>query len=590
MKEKYDKKKDIAVLKRLLPYIYPYKKRLIMAVISMTVVSVLTGALAYIVRPLINNIFITKSYNELMLIPFLVILLFLVKNIFYYAEFYYIGSVGQNIIRTLRDEVYSAIVKFPVQKLNKIPTGVLIARITYDISIIQKTVSDSVSAVMKDILTIIVLAAVIFYMDFELAAAVLILFPIAVFPVSVLGKKARKTSTDTQTEMGNVTKFLDETVSNLRMVKAYNMEELEISRFRKLSDNLYKFFMRMTKIRGLTVPFVELIGGISVAIIIFIGGLQVIKFGYTPGSFFSFLTAVLLLYEPVKSLSRLNNSLQEGIAAGSRIFDILDEEPEEAGGGTLVPAEIQSLEINKLYFSYDKGKGENYDLKNINIKIKKGEIAAIVGYSGAGKTTISMLIPRFYKPDAGEIKLNGIDINEFNLKELRNSVSYVSQNVILFNESIRFNIEYGSPGKSLDDVVSAAKLAFAHDFISALPSGYDTIVDEAGLRLSGGEKQRILIARAFLKNSGVLILDEATSSLDSESEKEIQNALFGSDKNPSGLCKNKIAVIIAHRLSTVKKADAIYVLEKGEIVESGSHEELIKKAGIYKTLLAKQME
>ena len=556
----------------------------------MAVVSALTGALAYIVKPLINNIFVTKSYTGLMMIPFLVILIFLVKNIFYYAEFYYIGSVGQNIIRSIRDEVYSAVVKLPVSRLNKIPTGVLIARITYDINIIQRTVSDSVSAVMKDVLTITVLLAVVIYMDFYLAIAVLALFPVVILPVTKLGKKARKTSTDTQTEMGNITKFLDETISNLRTVKSYNMEELEIGRFKKLSDNLYRFFMRMTKIRGLTVPFVELIGGVSVAVIIFIGGLQVIKFGYTPGNFFSFLTAMLLLYEPVKSLSRLNNSLQEGIAAGTRIFEILDEKPEDESGTTPVPNEITSLEISGLYFNYDKGKDENYDLKNINIKVKKGQIAAIAGYSGAGKTTVSMLIPRFYEPDDGEIKFNGINIKKFRLKDLRDAISYVSQNVVLFNESIRFNIEYGSSNKSIDEVVNAAKLAFAHNFIMSLPDGYDTVVDESGLRLSGGEKQRILIARAFLKNSPVLILDEATSSLDGESEKQIQNALFGSEENRNGLCGNKIALIIAHKLSTVKHADIIYVLEKGEIAESGTHEELIKRNGIYKNLLLKQME
>jgi subfamily B ATP-binding cassette protein MsbA len=619
-----------------------------MAVISMAIVSALTGALAYIVKPLINNIFITKSYTELILIPLLVVLIFIVKNVFYYAEFYYTGSVGQNIIRSLRDEVYSVIVKLPVSKLNKIPTGVLIARITYDINIIQRTVSDTVSAVMKDILTMIVLLVVVLYMDFYLALAVLILFPLVIFPVTLLGKKARRISTDTQNEMGNITKFLDETISGLRMVKAYNMEEFEINRFKKLSDNLYRFFMRMTKIRGLTVPFVELIGGISVATIIFIGGLQVIKFGYTPGEFFSFLTAILLLYEPVKSLSRLNNSLQEGIAAGTRIFGILDEKQEEIGGNNLVPKDINFIEIKNLYFGYDfcgkKGDkckdnaedgisgatseekekaGERFDLKNINIKINKGEIAAIVGFSGAGKSTISMLIPRFYEPSSGEIDINGININEFNLKELRDSISYVSQNVVLFNETVRFNIEYGTSGKSMEEIVNAAKFAFADEFIKNLPQGYDTIVDEAGLRLSGGEKQRILIARAFLKDAPILILDEATSSLDGESEKKIQRALFGyeesgggvdavsktsnadertvnetsgADKADSqgglsgGLCRNKIVLIIAHRLSTVKQANTIYVLEKGEIAESGSHEDLIKMDGIYKNLLLKQME
>ena len=640
-------KKDLSVLKRLLPYILPYKKKLIMAVISMAIVSALTGALAYIVKPLINNIFITKSYTELILIPLLVILIFLVKNVFYYAEFYYTGSVGQNIIRSLRDEVYSVIVKLPVSKLNKLPTGVLIARITYDINIIQRTVSDSVSAVMKDILTIIVLLAVVFYMDFYLALAVLFLFPLVIFPVTLLGKKARRTSIDTQNEMGNITKFLDETISGLRMVKAYNMEEFEIKRFKKLSDNLYRFFMRMTKIRGLTVPFVELIGGISVASIIFIGGLQVIKFGYTPGDFFSFLTAMLLLYEPVKSLSRLNNSLQEGIAAGTRIFGILDEKQEETGGTKPVPKDINILEIKNLYFGYDfcgeqgdnvnngkdnaednkkdvisgivneekeKAEDKHFDLKNINIKISKGEIAAVVGFSGAGKSTISMLIPRFYEPSSGGININGINIKEFNLKDLRDSISYVSQNVVLFNETVRFNIEHGTSGKSMEEVISAAKFAFADEFIKNLPQGYDTIVDEAGLRLSGGEKQRILIARAFLKDAPILILDEATSSLDGESEKKIQRALFGTtaggngetggskngavdagktdspDVLSGGLCRNKIVLIIAHRLSTVKQANTIYVLEKGEIAESGSHDDLIKMDGIYKNLLLKQME
>ncbi len=581
-------KKDFNILKRLVPYILPYKKRLILAMISMAIVSVLTGLLAYVVKPLINNIFITKSYEDLLLIPILVMAIFVVKNIFYYAELYYIGNVGQNIIRTLRDEVYSAIVKFPVPKLNKIPTGVLIARITYDINIIQRTVSDSVSAVMKDILTILVLIVVVFYMDFYLAVVVFVLFPVVIIPVTLLGKKARKTSTDTQTEMGNITKFLDETISSLRTVKAYNMEELEISRFKKLSDNLYRFLMRMTKIRGLTVPFVELIGGVSVSLIIFVGGLQVIKFGYTPGNFFSFLTAILLLYEPVKSLSRLNNSLQEGIAAGTRIFEIIDGESEKMGAHQRsLPEEISSLEIRNLYFSYDKSKG--YDLKNINIKALKGKTIAIVGYSGAGKSTISMLIPRFYDPDSGEILINGINTREFNLKDLRNSISYVSQQVILFNESIRFNIAYGSFSKDMKDIIKASEFAFAHDFIMKLPNGYDTIVDEAGLRLSGGEKQRILIARAFLKNAPIIVLDEATSSLDSESEKEIQGALFGTDENPYGLCQNKIAIIIAHRLSTVKRADTIYVLDNGEIVESGNHEELILVNGIYKNLLIKQM-
>ena len=583
----------------------PYKNRLIMALVSMSIVSLLTGILAYIVKPLINDIFVSKSFEELILIPLLVIAIFVAKGIFYYMEAYYTGYVGQNIIKNIRNDVYKYIVNLPVSKLNKIPTGVFIARITYDINLIQHTVSSALSAIAKDIVTIIVLLAIIFYMDFYLAIAVFILFPIAIIPVSLLGKKTRKTSIDTQNEMGNITKFLDETISNLRIVKAYNMQEFEIGRFKKLSDRLYRFLIRMTKIKGITVPFVELTGGIAVSSIIFLGGLQVIKYGYSPGSFFSFLTAILLLYEPVKSLSRLNNNLQEGIAASSRVFEIMEDNFEDISKGESLPKNIERLQIKNLYFSYNKENG--FDLKNINLDVEKGKIIAIVGRSGAGKSTLSMLIPGFYRPDEGEILINGKNINLYSLKEIRSNISYVSQQVSLFNESVKFNIAYGTSfenqniNHNIDKeninkhnsgeynscnnnmIINAAKLAYAHNFVINLPEGYDTLVDESGLRLSGGEKQRILMARAFLKNAPILILDEATASLDNESEKYIQEALFN-------LCRDKIAIVVAHRLSTVQKADIIYVMENGEIVEQGNHEKLIEIDGIYKNILIKQMQ
>jgi subfamily B ATP-binding cassette protein MsbA len=623
-KNKKDGRQSYIILKKLLPYMRPYKNRLLMALISMSLVSLLTGILAYIVKPLINDIFVSKNFSELILIPLLVIAIFIAKGIFYYMEAYYTGYVGQNIIKNIRNDVYKSIVNLPISKLNKIPTGVFIARITYDINLIQHTVSNALSAIAKDILTIIILLAVIFYMDFELAIAVFVLFPIAIIPVSLLGKKTRKTSIDTQNEMGNITKFLDETISNLRIVKAYNMQEFEIGRFKKLSDRLYRFLIRMTKIKGITVPFVELVGGIAVSSIIFLGGLQVIKYGYSPGSFFSFLTAILLLYEPVKSLSRLNNNLQEGIAASSRVFEIMEDNFEDIYKGESLPKNIENLQIRNLYFSYNKENG--FDLKNINLNAEKGKMAAIVGRSGAGKSTLSMLLPGFYQPDAGEILINGKNITSYSLKELRDNISYVSQQVSLFNESVKFNIAYGTSASinSSDDtekkhaninkfktvnttddnrynsersdnkkedeikindglIIDAARLAYAHDFIVNLPEGYNTLVDEAGLRLSGGEKQRILMARAFLKNAPILILDEATASLDNESEKHIQDALFN-------LCRDKIAIVIAHRLSTVKKADIIYVIENGEIVEQGNHEELIGIDGIYKNVLIKQMQ
>ncbi|MHB1693165.1 MAG: ABC transporter ATP-binding protein [bacterium] len=605
-KNKQKTKQSYIILKKLLPYMRPYKNRLIMALISMSIVSLLTGILAYIVKPLINDIFVSKSFEELILIPLLVIAIFIAKGIFYYMEAYYTGYVGQNIIKNIRNDVYKSIVNLPVTKLNKIPTGVFIARITYDINLIQHTVSNALSAIAKDILTIIVLLAVIFYMDFYLAIAVFILFPIAIIPVSLLGKKTRKTSIDTQNEMGNITKFLDETISNLRIVKAYNMQEFEIRRFKKLSDRLYRFLIRMTKIKGITVPFVELVGGIAVSAIIFLGGLQVIKYGYSPGSFFSFLTAILLLYEPVKSLSRLNNNLQEGIAASSRVFEIMEDNFEDISKGESLPKNIERLQIKNLYFSYNKENG--FDLKNINLDAEKGKIIAIVGRSGAGKSTLSMLIPGFYRPDEGEILINGKNINLYSLKEIRDNISYVSQQVSLFNESVKFNIAYGASFENQDInhnidkeninkqhngseynggndnmIINAAKLAYAHNFVINLPEGYDTLVDESGLRLSGGEKQRILMARAFLKNAPILILDEATASLDNESERHIQEALFN-------LCRDKIAIVIAHRLSTVKKADNIYVIENGEIVEQGNHEKLIELDGIYKNLLIKQMQ
>jgi subfamily B ATP-binding cassette protein MsbA len=484
------------------------------------------------------------------------------------------GYVGLKVITDIRNLVFSSLQRQPLSFFDKTPTGVSISRVINDVSLVQSTVSDAFTAIMKDALSIIVLVFVVFYRDWKLATIALIILPFSAYPIIVFGKKLRKISINTQRAIARLTSFLHETITGQRIVKAFSMEEYENQRFQVENNNLFRINLKRYKIRALSHPIMEVLGGIAVAVIIWYGGREVISGASTPGNFFSFTAALLMLYEPIKRLNKENHNVQQGLAASQRVFEIIDREPEIVEKKNALQLErVQGIiEFKDVFFKYE----DKMILKNLNLKIERNEVIAVVGESGAGKTTLVNLIPRFYDITSGSIEVDNVDIRDVKLNSLRNNIALVTQDVILFNDSIKNNIAYGVES-DMTKIEEAARTAFAHEFIIKLSKGYDTVVGEKGIRLSGGQKQRIAIARALHKNAPILILDEATSSLDTASELEVQKAL-------ENLMKGRTTIIIAHRLSTVMNADRIIVIDGGTIIQEGTHAHLIETDGPYKKL------
>jgi subfamily B ATP-binding cassette protein MsbA len=567
--------------RRLLEFVKPYWKHLAGAMVCMLFVSAATAGSAYLVKPVLDEIFFKKDLAMLKWLPLAIIGIFITKGVFDYGQAFLMSYVGQKIIADLREKVYSHIQSLSLSFFTKNPTGVLMSRIMNDVGMIQGAVSDAVTGLLKDVFTIIGLVAVIFYRDWRLALIAMVVFPVAVYPVVKFGRKLRSYSTRSQTSMAELTTILLETITGTRIVKAFNMEDYERKRFAKENRRLFGIQIKSVRVRAITHPLMEFLGGVGIACIVFYGGYNVIQGEATPGTFFSFLAALLMLYEPVKRLSGVNNTVQQGLAAATRIFEVLDTAPEiqDKPGARDLPGVSRGVEYQDVSFKYEEG----WVLKNINLRIQAGEMVAFVGASGGGKTTLVNLLPRFYDVTAGRILIDGVDIRDYRVESLRAMIGIVTQQTILFNETVRDNIAYGKVGQSLEEVVKAAQAAFADGFIGNLPRGYDTVIGEQGVKLSGGERQRISIARALLKNAPILILDEATSSLDSESEIEVQKAL-------EYLMEGRTTLVIAHRLSTIRKANRIVVISNGEIVEVGTHEELMEKNGEYKKLYLLQFK
>jgi subfamily B ATP-binding cassette protein MsbA len=572
---------NLGIYRRLLSFIRPYRMKLVLSLILTTIVAAAMPAIALLVKYVMDKVFIAKDQFWLILLASAVIVIYLIKSICDYFSYYNMNDVGQSVIRDIRDRLYNHIQTLSMPYFIRTPTGTLISRITNDVNMVQLSVTESVTEFIRQTLTLIGLVTVVFWRDWRLAIIAMLVFPLVIYPISKFGQRLKRYSTKSMKVMGNVMSILDEAISGIRIVKAYNMEEYETKRFSDENQNYYRNWMKRVSVRALSGPLLELIAGLGTAFLLWYGGMRVISGVLTPGDFLSFLTGLSMLYAPIRKLNKVNIEIQEGIAASKRIFELLDTPPEiiEKPGGITLPRLEGDFELRNMWFSYTSD--ETYALEDISFTAQKGKQLALVGESGSGKSTIANLLPRFFDVSKGSILVSGIDIRDVTLKSLRENIAMVTQEMILFNDTISANIAYGTLSSSMEEICEAAKAANAHEFIMGFKDGYDTVVGESGVRLSGGQRQRLCIARAIIKNAPILILDEATSALDTESEREVQAAL-------DRLMKGRTSLVIAHRLSTIVGADEIIVLSHGRIVEQGTHHDLLEKDGHYARLYALQ--
>ncbi len=568
--------------KILLSYAKPYWGRLAVGVVLAVVVSAATGAAAWIVKPVLDDVFLSKDTTILKILPILFVSIYVIKGAARYGQSYLMRSVGQKIIMKIRNDLYGHIQKMPLSFFHNTPSAVLMSRITNDVTMLGHVSSQVVADFFRQTFTFLILMGIIFYREWRLATLSLIVFPFIAVLIVKIGRKLRELSRKNQEKMADLNIILQETFTGSKIVKAFGMESYENERFLKENRKLYDITMKEAKRYEMLSPLMELFGAVGAGVVIWYGGHRVISGATTPGTFFSFMTALIMLYEPIKKLSTMNSVVQQSMAAAERVFNILNINVDTIGkDGTMELKEFKDrISFNDVWFQYNDN---GMVLKGINLEVKKGEIIAIVGSSGAGKSTLVDMIPRFYDVTKGSIKIDNRDIRDLTLNSLRRQIGIVTQETILFNDTVKNNISYGRVDADRNDIHNATQSAYAHDFIMAMPAKYDTIIGERGVKLSGGQRQRLSIARAILKNPAILILDEATSSLDTESEKIVQEAL-------ENLMKDRTTVVIAHRLSTILNADRIIVLNDGRIVETGRHDELLARGGVYSRLYEMQFK
>jgi subfamily B ATP-binding cassette protein MsbA len=569
------------LLRRLVgQFLKPHLARMGMAFAAMGLIAAATAANAWLMQPMLDRVFLERDASLLLVIPAAVLGLAIVKGVAGYFQAVLMTTVGQRVVADIQHALFARLMRADLAFFHANPTGSLISRFTSDANILRGAATNVLAGLGKEAVTAAFLMVLMFHQDWLLALIAFATFPLALTPMKTVGRRMRRVSADAQFQIGQFTTLLNQTFQGARHVKAYGMEAYESDRAGAMIERLFRLVERAARTRSLSSPVMETLGGFAVAAVILYGGHQVIAGVRTPGTFFSFVTALLLAYQPLKNLASLNISLQEGLAGAQRIFAVLDIEPEirEAPNARALHVTGGELRFDAVRFAYANGAEA---LRRIDLLVPAGKTVALVGSSGAGKSTIMNLIPRFYDVAAGAVQIDGADVREVTLASLRGAIALVSQEVALFDDTVRANIAYGRFGASEDEIAAAARGGAADEFVRALPDGYDTLVGEHGIKLSGGQRQRIAIARAMLKNAPILLLDEATSSLDTESERQVQGAL-------KALMQGRTTVVIAHRLSTVIDADLIYVIDDGRVIESGTHAELLRRNGAYARLYALQ--
>ncbi len=569
---------SFSLLRRLVrESLRPYWPVLLLASLCMIIVAATNAAPMALLQDVVDKVFVAKDPSYLWPIGGAVFLLFLAKSVASYAQEVLLAYVGQHIISDTQNRLFAHLLDQDVSLFQATSSGNLVSHFTFDINAMRDAVSNALVGIGRDALSVIFLIGLAFYQDWMLATVSLVVAPISIYPIQLLARKMRRVARATQAQMGGLTTRLGQAFQAIRVIKAYRLEEFERAHVRQMTGGLNKLAVSAAKAGAAAQPIIDSFGGAAISAVIIYGGSRVIQGVTSPGAFFSFIGAVLAAYQPMRALSKVNVSLQTGLAAASRVFAVLDRAPilTEPANAMTLPREAADVSFEGVDFTYDGGEGPV--LSQLDFVAPAGRITALVGPSGAGKSTVLNFIPRFYDPSAGRVRIGGYDLRDLSLSSLRDALALVSQEVVLFDDTILNNIRCGRLTASDEEVRAAAQAAAALEFIERLPDGFNTMVGEHGMRLSGGQRQRIAIARALLKDAPILLLDEATSALDTESERQIQDAL-------GILMKGRTTLVIAHRLSTVRNADVIHVFQRGRVVESGNHDALYEKGGLYARL------
>jgi subfamily B ATP-binding cassette protein MsbA len=566
----------IRLLAYLKPYIWPY---FTLAMVCMVAFGATDGVLPFLVQKIIDDVFTRKDESALTYLPGVIVAIFAFRGLMNFGQSYFNDYVGLRIINDVRNALNRHFQALSVSFFYRHPTGTLLARVSSDVHLLRFAITDALASFMKDAVSLSALVVVAFMKDWFLASLAFVVFPASVLPIMRLSRKIKRFTRRGQIRTGTLTALLQESIQGNRIVKAFGMEKYEDRRYQEENWRLFKQSLRASRIKAIVAPSMEMLASIGIGAVVWYGGWSVINGGRTQGEFMAFMAAMFLMYGPFKGIARTYTAVHQGLAGAERVFEILDEAPEIADKADAQVARpfSKSIQFHNVSFAYK----ETPVLKGVDLTIEAGQRVALVGMSGVGKSTLVDLIPRFYDVRGGRVTIDGVDVRDLTVPSLRAQIGIVTQHTFLFNDTIRNNIAYGEPARRMEDIIAAAKAANAHEFILALSDGYDSVIGEMGMQLSGGQRQRLAIARALLKNAPILILDEATSSLDAESERLVQEAL-------ETLMATRTTIVIAHRLSTIRKADRIVVLVDGGVAEQGTHEELLRNSGEYSRLYSIQ--